>query len=1035
MQRAILLLILGAIFTCGLMAQDFYDIDQVNEIRLYFTQANWDQILDQYFAAGLEQRLMGTAVINGVTYDSVGVRYKGNSSYNANRTKNPFNIKLDYIIDDQLLDGKYGTIKLSNGFSDPSLVRETLSYEIARKYMPASKANYANVFVNDVRIGVYTSVQDVDSYFMRENLHCSGMPRFKCDTNVFSSIPVWGYLGADSLAYTPYYALESNSGWDTLVNFTNTMSNSPSNLPDVMNIDQNLWMIAFDNLLVNLDSPIHVFHNFYLFADKDNRINPLLWDLNMSFGGFAMGMTLTTMQNMDPLRNQTSTQFLLISRLMANPRFKKMYLAHMKTMIIENFSNGWYLTRANELQAICGPSVQADANFFYTYANFLSNINNSVTGGGAPPGQSICGITQLMNARMSYLNSHAAFQGIVPTLSDVAVSPQTPAHYGSVTFNVTAANATYAQLGIRQNIADKFEYHQMYDDGMHSDGSAGDGVFGVTVQLGYGDVQYYFWAESATQGAFLPVRAEYEFFELPLLLEPGELVINEIMAKNTTFADPFGEYEDWVEIYNPNDYPVDIGGMYMTDNHYGNGISAWTQIPTNAPALTTIPPFGHLIVWFDEDLDQGPLHINDKLGGAADAVYLIDSDGSTVIDTYSWTAATGLDFDNVSIGRLPDGGNTWQLFGAGQTNPSTPGTPNQGMTNSAPVVSNVSYSPVPAPAATPITVSATVTDADNDLASVQILWGVTSIGQNTVTMTLQGGRYTGNIPAQVSGTVLKFAVRATDALNISTTSAIYNLLIGYQIPTLYINEIMASNTSTVTDNYGDYEDWVEIYNPNDFAVNLAGFYFEDDHYEPGAVITDRISYAYPDSTTIPARGFMVIWFDEEPGEGILHIDRKISTSGDAVYLIAPDMLTVVDQKSWTATTGLLADLSYGRYPNGTNNWMLFGGGNPHPVTPGTSNSPTSSEDDLIPPARPALQIYPNPASEVIHFDVMNTKEAGVIKVYNLRGQMVRELPVLPSQKLVWDGSDRDGNRLGNGIYFCRLTAGKTRLTEKLVLLK
>ncbi len=129
----------------------------------------------------------------------------------------------------------------------------------------------------------------------------------------------------------------------------------------------------------------------------------------------------------------------------------------------------------------------------------------------------------------------------------------------------------------------------------------------------------------------------------------GEILINEVMAKNASYADPNGQFDDWVELYNPNDYPVDIGGMYMTDNHYSSGISAWTQIPATTPALTTIPPHGYLIVWFDEDLDQGPLHINDKLSGAADAVYLIAADGQTVVDSYIWTEAQDLNVDDRSI--------------------------------------------------------------------------------------------------------------------------------------------------------------------------------------------------------------------------------------------------------------------------------------------------------------------------------------------------------------------------------------------------
>jgi len=90
--------------------QDFYDINTVNTISITFAESNWDQLLDDLYAAGEEERLVGTAVINGLTYESVGIRYKGNSTYRAERKKNPLNIKLDHIIEDQTLDG-YGTLK------------------------------------------------------------------------------------------------------------------------------------------------------------------------------------------------------------------------------------------------------------------------------------------------------------------------------------------------------------------------------------------------------------------------------------------------------------------------------------------------------------------------------------------------------------------------------------------------------------------------------------------------------------------------------------------------------------------------------------------------------------------------------------------------------------------------------------------------------------------------------------------------------------------------------------------------------------
>ena len=80
---------------------------------------------------------------------------------------------MDYIRNGQSIDG-YNVLKLSNGFRDPSFIREVLSYEIARNYMPAPKEiffnePYANVFVDGVFIGLYTCVQSIDDDFTNEH--------------------------------------------------------------------------------------------------------------------------------------------------------------------------------------------------------------------------------------------------------------------------------------------------------------------------------------------------------------------------------------------------------------------------------------------------------------------------------------------------------------------------------------------------------------------------------------------------------------------------------------------------------------------------------------------------------------------------------------------------------------------------------------------------------------------------------------------------------------------------------------------------
>ena len=151
------------------ISQDsFYDIQHISEIRLNFTQTNWDATLDSLFLNyGEDGRLIGNISIDGNLLKNVGVRYKGYSSWNVDDKKSPFNVELEYTQNNRNYLG-YTKLKLSNVIHDPSFIREVLSYEIARKYMPASKANFANIYVNDTLLGLYTNVESVDKI----RVHC-----------------------------------------------------------------------------------------------------------------------------------------------------------------------------------------------------------------------------------------------------------------------------------------------------------------------------------------------------------------------------------------------------------------------------------------------------------------------------------------------------------------------------------------------------------------------------------------------------------------------------------------------------------------------------------------------------------------------------------------------------------------------------------------------------------------------------------------------------------------------------------------------
>jgi hypothetical protein len=99
----------------------------------------------------------------------------------------------------------------------------------------------------------------------------------------------------------------------------------------------------------------------------------------------------------------------------------------------------------------------------------------------------------------------------------------------------------------------------------------------------------------------------------------AHVAINELVADNENgIVDEEGKNEDWLELYNGHMMEMDISGYYLTDN---------ATIPDKwmFPDNTTVGGFEYMIVWCDDDEDDGPLHTNFKLSKDGESVYLFDS--------------------------------------------------------------------------------------------------------------------------------------------------------------------------------------------------------------------------------------------------------------------------------------------------------------------------------------------------------------------------------------------------------------------------
>ncbi|MCD4691697.1 MAG: lamin tail domain-containing protein, partial [Calditrichales bacterium] len=232
------------------------------------------------------------------------------------------------------------------------------------------------------------------------------------------------------------------------------------------------------------------------------------------------------------------------------------------------------------------------------------------------------------------------FRFAAPDIGNISNTPVNVTPYSNVWINVEVNNANLVKLGYRRSILDKFEKAQMFDDGSHNDGAAGDGIYGVSIQTGAMGIQYYIYAENNDAAMFSPQRAEYEYYTLSVT---GNLVINEFMAINdAAVPDQNGEYDDWVELYNNTNTAISLNGYYLSDD--GSKLTRW------AFPDTFIAANDYLIIWTDKDAGQIGLHTDFKLSGSGEAVILVDS-SQAVVDEFIFGQQTA----DISSGRYPNG--------------------------------------------------------------------------------------------------------------------------------------------------------------------------------------------------------------------------------------------------------------------------------------------------------------------------------------------------------------------------------------------
>ena len=133
---------------------------------------------------------------------------------------------------------------------------------------------------------------------------------------------------------------------------------------------------------------------------------------------------------------------------------------------------------------------------------------------------------------------------------------------------------------------------------------------------------------------------------------------------------------------------------------------------------------------------------------------------------------------------------------------------------------------------------------------------------------------------------------------------------------LLINEYSAANYDSYQDNYGEYEDWVEIYNSAANPIDISGYF-----------ITDKVSnltkWQVPSSFIIPANNVGIIFCSgrDEVSGGFAHTNFKITqTKGNEVFILSDASQILLDSISIRPN---IESHSRGRETNGSSTWSVF----------------------------------------------------------------------------------------------------------------
>ncbi|MGV3722266.1 MAG: CotH kinase family protein, partial [Actinomycetota bacterium] len=266
-----------------------YEPTVLRTFFLEFENADWEKELAEFRNTDVE--VPATLTVDGKKYPNVGVRFRGASSYFmvSEGYKRSLNISVDMADSKQRVYG-HRTLNLLNSNGDPTFMRAAIYSHIARKYLPAPRANLAKVVINGESWGIYGNAEQFNKDFVKEHFSNAKGIRWKVPGN-----PGGGggliYQGEDPEAYKRQYEIKTDDpkeaalGWKELIALCRTLEQTPparleQALESILNVDGALRFLAVENVLINSDGYWTRASDFSLYRDENGKLHVIPHDMN-----------------------------------------------------------------------------------------------------------------------------------------------------------------------------------------------------------------------------------------------------------------------------------------------------------------------------------------------------------------------------------------------------------------------------------------------------------------------------------------------------------------------------------------------------------------------------------------------------------------------------------------------------------------------------------------------------------------------------------------------------------------------------------